>query len=331
MTSVAAASGTSAASAVQAFHQGPFPTATRTVTREAAAPTRRLRADVCVLGAGISGVTAAVEAARLGLDVLLVDGLPAIGGQAVHSIIGTFCGLFGNGSHGPQLTHGLADDLLGDLGAQGALHYRHGPMTTVVMYDEVALARWVDRQILDSGVTTLTGAFVRSVQRDGRRVRRIDVATRYGPVSVEATSFVDASGDAALVWDAGLPCREPEDGPIYGTQMLVVENLDEEHAPERGLVSERLWERGREYGLTRRDGFAFSFKGRGIALVNMTHIDTPLDPVELSANGLRGRLEAARALDFLKGEFPRCFADAGSGPSACRGSARPAGSPGSTS
>jgi len=72
------------------------PTRTRT-TRRAAAEPWRLEGDICVVGAGISGVSAALEAARLGRNVVLVDSLPALGGQAVNSIIGTFCGLFSNG------------------------------------------------------------------------------------------------------------------------------------------------------------------------------------------------------------------------------------------
>ena len=50
-------------------------------------------------------------------------------------------------------------------------------------------------------------------------------------MAVKAAGFVDASGDAALAWKAGLPCREPADGPIYGTQMVVLEDIDEAHAP----------------------------------------------------------------------------------------------------
>ena len=46
--------------------------------------------------------------------MVLIDGLPALGGQAVNSIIGTFCGLFSNGTHGYQFTHGIADDILDD-------------------------------------------------------------------------------------------------------------------------------------------------------------------------------------------------------------------------
>src|SRR5258705_13988251 len=103
-----------------------LPTATRIVRRRAGAAPVRVSADICVLGAGIAGVSAALEAARLGRKGVLLDALPALGGQAVNSIIGTFCGLFANGTHGRQLTHGIADDILRDLRAQDALHYRPG-------------------------------------------------------------------------------------------------------------------------------------------------------------------------------------------------------------
>ncbi len=94
-------------------------TATRVVRRAAAAPAATIEAEICVVGAGIAGVSAALEAARLGRKVVLVDGLPALGGQAVNSVIGTFCGLYSNGTHGYQLTHGIADDILRELGARG--------------------------------------------------------------------------------------------------------------------------------------------------------------------------------------------------------------------
>src|SRR6478672_11721777 len=174
-------------------------TATRTVRRPPGGRARQVSADICVLGAGIAGVSAALEAARLGRKVALVDSLPALGGQAVNSIIGTFCGLFANGSHGHQLTHGIADDILRELGAQDALHYRRGgpSNTTVVMYDEIALSRWVEEAIRNADITVLLGAILRGVARDGGRIRELDLATRYGDVKLLAAGFVDATGDAA--------------------------------------------------------------------------------------------------------------------------------------
>jgi heterodisulfide reductase subunit A-like polyferredoxin len=57
------------------------------VTRPATEPGHEIRADVYVVGAGIAGLSAAIESARLHRDVLLVDSLPLIGGQMVHSLV----------------------------------------------------------------------------------------------------------------------------------------------------------------------------------------------------------------------------------------------------
>ena len=297
---------------VSAPHTAAIKTATRIVRRDDSGAARHVGADICVVGAGIAGVSAALEAARLGLKVALVDGAPSLGGQAVNAVIGTFCGLFSNGHNGYQLTHGIADGILRDLGAQGALHYRHGgpSNTIVVMYDEVALARWIENAVRAAGITVILGAVLRDVARDGRRVRELALATRYGDVRLAATGFVDASGDAALAFNAGLPCREPADGPIYGTQMVVIEGIDEAQTPTREDCAARLKLKAKDYGLTRESGFAFVFPSKGTALVNMTHVETPLDPVEASRKTLDGKEQADRAVAFLKAEYPKAFGHA---------------------
>jgi hypothetical protein len=281
---------------------------TRVVRRNGAQAPSVVAADCCVVGAGIAGVSAAVEAARLGRRVVIVDSLPVLGGQAVNSIIGTFCGLYGNGTHGPRFTYGIASEILKHLGGvENAIHYRHGPHTTVVYYDEVALGRWVEQTIRGCGITVVLGAVLRAVRLDGRRVRAIELATRYGDVVVEATGFVDASGDAALTWQAGFACREPVTGPIYGTQMIVVEHIDEAHQPSREELAARIAEKADEYGLVRKNGIAFVIPGRGIAVMNMTHVETPLEPLAASEKSLEGREQADRAFRFLTEQFPACF------------------------
>ena len=286
-------------------------TATRIVRRESAS-VRQISGDICVVGAGSAGISAALEAARLGRKVVLVDGLHALGGQAVNAVTGTFCGFFSNGYSGYQTVRGIADGILRDLGAQDALHYRHGgpSNTIVVQYDEVALARWIEEAVRQSGITVLLGAVMTEVIRDGRRICSIKLATRHGDVSVAATGFVDATGDAALAWNAGLACRESAEGPIYGTQMCVIEGIDETNAPERPDVAARLKAKAKDYGLTRESGFAFVFPGKSVALVNMTHVETPLDPLEATQASLEGKVQADRAVAFLRGEYPAAFGNA---------------------
>src|ERR1700733_11824461 len=131
----------------------PFRPETRVVRRNGEQPPRTHSAEICVVGAGISGVSAAVEAARLGRDVILIDGLPALGGQAVNSIIGMMVGLFGNPPGNKQLTHGIADDIIHDLTASGDLKLVMGGVSLNALYNEVALGRWVERTILSLNIT----------------------------------------------------------------------------------------------------------------------------------------------------------------------------------
>lgn len=283
-------------------------TATRLVRRPAGVGGMPVDADICVIGSGSAGISAALEAARLGRKVVLVDGLPQLGGQAVNSIIGTFCGLYSNGLDCYQTVHGIADGILRDLGrVPNALHFRRTPHTTVVMYDEVVLSRWIEEEVRKAGITVVLGAVMREVHMAGRRIDRIELATRYGDVSVRARGFIDASGDAALAWLAGLPCRESGDGPVYGTQMVVLENVDEAQHPEREEMTRRLAEKGFAGGLIRIQGFSFLFQGRGTALVNLTHNETPLEPLEASRLALEGKAQADRVVGWLKAEYPQAF------------------------
>jgi len=284
-----------------------------TVVRSEGRPTPwEVNTATCVVGAGIAGISTAVEAARLGQNVVLIDSLPSLGGQAVNGIIGTFAGLYSNGPNPDQhyqFTHGIADDILRDLGAAGALHYRRGKWTTV-LYDEVALGRWVENTVHKEGIKPILGAVMREVYRDARRISSIELATRYGDFHLRADHFVDATGDAALTYQAGLPCREPAEGAVYGSQMVIIEGVAMEEVPDRTEIAARLQEVGREYGLVRREGFAFSFPGRNTALVNMTHVETPLDPIALAQKSLEGKVQADKAISFLKTEFPNAFSEA---------------------
>jgi len=288
----------------------PFDPETRIVSRTQQPPRLERSCDICVVGSGASGISAAIEAARAGRTVILVDGLPTLGGQAVNSIIGMFCGLYTPGPEGRQLTHGIADEILHDLGATSDVKVVAGGIMKVAMYNEVALGRWVEKSVLAAGVTPLTGGIIRKVNRDGRRLTSLDIATRHGDVRISATGFIDATGDAAITWEAGFDCRVHAHGQIYGSQMLVIEDFDDAKKPGWDEMATRIRERGEHYGMMRRDGFAATFPGRNVAIVNMTHIENPLDPFEAAAKQIDGKEQADRTLVFLRNEFPEAFGSA---------------------
>jgi flavin-dependent dehydrogenase len=155
------------------------------VTRPASEPAHEISADVCVVGAGIAGLSAAIESARLHRDVVLVDSLPLIGGQLVHSLIGLFCGVFGNGPAYRQLTHGIFDDIFRDLGPPGDLHFQRGH-TMTVYYDEVVLGRWLEQTVRSLQIRTILGTVLQRADLENNRIESIDLASRYGNVTIKA-------------------------------------------------------------------------------------------------------------------------------------------------
>ena len=289
------------------------PIATTIVRRPAAGKVTEVSADICVVGAGISGIAAALEAAALGRRVIIADSAPALGGQAIGSIIGTIIGLYSHGPSPYQITHGIADELIGDMTAAGDMHRRQGgPVGTVTFqYDEVKLARWMENRVEAAGIRALVGAVMTGAECSGRRLQHVDFATRFGTVRVSANAYIDASGDATLCYEAGLDVRRPEE-PIFGSLNFLIENYDQEAVAKLDIqeVHGLLQERGDRYGLVRHDGHLMHFPAKGFMLANIGHFETPLEPLAMADMVFEGRREADNVLRFLKGELPGIFKNA---------------------
>src|SRR4051794_41928340 len=87
--------------------------------------------DVCVVGAGSAGSSAAIAAARAGASVLLIDRLPFLGGTST-AVLDTFYGFYTPGTRARKVVGGVGDDVVAGLRALGALvgrphTYRPGP------------------------------------------------------------------------------------------------------------------------------------------------------------------------------------------------------------
>ncbi len=281
------------------------------VRRRAPGARTALACDVCVVGSGAAGSAAAIEAARLGRKVVLLDGAPAVGGQATGALIETFCGFYGNGPQPELLAYGVAEEIVRDLTAAGAMARIEGRRNTIILYySHSALQRWIEEALDRAGVTVVTGALLHAVDRDGPRLAGVTAMTRHGEVDVRAGAFVDASGDAALAWLAGLAVHEPAHGTVYGSQNAIVRGIDLAALAAAGgpeIVKRRVVEMAAQHGLERRDAFVYVLPGTDRALVNMTHIATPLDPLGASRMVVEGHRRMDAAMAFLRHEFPAIF------------------------
>lgn len=289
-----------------------MPVDTSLVVRRRAqqAPTT-IDCDVCVVGSGAAGASAAIEAGRLGLRVALLDGAAAVGGQATGAIIDTFCGFYSTGENPRLLTFGIAEEIVRDLTRTGAMARIEGRRRTLILYyRHTALQRWLEDALVEAGVTILTGALLARVERDGRWLRSLTALTRHGEVFVRAPAFVDASGDAALAWQAGLATQEPASEVVYGSQNGIVRGIDVAALMAAGgpeAIKRRVVEKAARAGLERADAFVYLLPDSDQALVNMTHLATPLDPLGAAQMVIEGHRQFDRAFAFLQEEFPEAF------------------------
>ncbi|MCY4066214.1 MAG: FAD-dependent oxidoreductase, partial [Rhodospirillaceae bacterium] len=271
------------------------------------------RSDLCVIGSGAAGLSAALEAARLGQQVAIVDAAPNLGGQAVGAALGTICGLFRNGPVPRRLTHGVMDGLFETLFARGDAALRRVRGTFILDYVPNAWMRWAEERIAECGIVPLPGAIVRRVeQRDGI-VEALLLSTRFGDARVEANRFVDASGDAVVPWLAGQDLRESVK-PVLGSVMAILEDVETSLCAgyPRALYHDLIRRFGNEFGLVRAEGPVFVVPGTRKLLLNLTHVVTPMEmeTAGLALAGIEGRRQVDALLSLFKRELPEAFREA---------------------
>lgn len=285
---------------------------TRKIRRSEEQDTWRINADICVLGAGIAGISAAITAASAGQKVVLIDANQFLGGQTYNSNIGCFGGFYSNdGENAHLLTSMVVKEMFEDMKKENGI-FELVSDTKVLVYDANIFLRWVEKKIQKLNIIPILGAMLSNVWMEERRIKEIEVITRYGAVKIYATGYIDASGDAALAWRAGLLCQTAKEMKVWGTQMMVLKGVDYTHIPPSSKqINERAREKADKYHLKRISNVVFYLPNRSdLFYGNMTHVETPLDPLQDSIISITGRDEVDNVLNFLKTEFPDTFGQA---------------------
>jgi len=160
--------------------------------------------DVLVAGAGAGGICAAVQAARMGARVLLVEKATEIGGTGVHSPVGLVCKFQRRDTLEP-INRGLHEELFRE-----AYRWRgeFDPSDQLPTYDHHVLARRY-RELIAAQPTlrVITGqaitALAQEAGADGRR--RLQSVTIGDGREFRAAVFVDGTADGNLSALAGAP------------------------------------------------------------------------------------------------------------------------------
>lgn len=278
--------------------------------------------DVCVVGAGSAGSTAAIAAARSGATTLLLDRLPFLGGTST-AVLDTFYGFFTPGARPRKVVGGIGDDVVAALRVLGPVVERpntYGAGTGITYLGEHLKTAW-ERLATDAGVRILLHALLQDATVDDGRVTSILVATRAGLAQVRASVFVDASGDADLCAFAGFGFETA--GEVDPAQTLTttfrMANVDMER--RRAVTKERLHALMAEaaatggYDLPRREGSDHVTPVDGVTATIMTRLESTrpgpdgrivnaTDPWFLTEAEVAGRRQALEYARFLVDRVP---------------------------
>lgn len=179
--------------------------------------------DVLVAGAGVTGICAALAAARQGARTVLLEPRPFIGGNAATGLcIHTYKTRFGR-----QVVYGLAQEIVDRLtelgGAVGHVPLPNGYVHSVTPVDADLFRMETTAMLAQAGVTILYNtALIDATARDGQ-VEKVLVCSKSQLGYIKARFFVDATGDADLAVKAGAPARVgwPGTGAMQPVSMMM--------------------------------------------------------------------------------------------------------------
>jgi len=172
--------------------------------------------DVAVSGAGVSGVFAAVAAARHGADTVLVDRFGSVGGNIGPGFINN--GHLASGRPHPKAPWN-AQTFPGPAGLALEFIQRHAALggETLPPYSQPHylkdsnIASYVMLKMLqEAGVKLILSAYSADPIMEGTVVRGLFVETKSGRQAIKASVVIDATGEADVARRAGAPALYPK-------------------------------------------------------------------------------------------------------------------------
>ena len=171
--------------------------------------------DVLVAGAGVAGVAAALQAARMGLRTALIEKTVLIGGLATTGLINIYLPLCDG--RGRQVTFGIAEELLhlsikygpGDVPAGWREPDEHAERGRYrVAFSPASFVLAMDEALEAAGVTLWLDTLVCQPVMQGERIVGLEVENKSGRGLLTAACVIDATGDADVAFRAGAECAE---------------------------------------------------------------------------------------------------------------------------
>jgi hypothetical protein len=271
-------------------------------------------AEVIVLGSGSAGSTAAIAAARTGADTLLVERYGFLGGTST-MVLDSFYGFYTPADNDVRVVNGIPWEIIERLYAYDMVIERPSSYGAgkAVTYDPTTLKVVWEQAALSAGARLLLHTFCVDVLMEGENISGLIVASKRGLGLIKGRMFVDASGDADLVYRSGAPFEAAgSDGqPAQSlTTTFRLGGVDVQRA--KTIKREELVNRMKkanlsgEYRLPREEGSVHATPMPDVVATNMTRVAyvDGTDPMELTMAEVEGRKQALEYTRFLREQIP---------------------------
>lgn len=267
------------------------------------------RFDLLVAGGGFAGTAAAIAAARQGARVLLIEKINCLGGAACSSLVNPFMPFWTSlpgEEKARSLCNGIFAEVLAGLREMNALG--ENGMT----FDEEAFKLLLNRMALKAGVRLLFHAQIAQVQAENGVIRSVLCATPGGPVTLEAETFIDATGDGTLSMLAGCQFHLGREGDHLCQPMTLcfrMDQVDKEKFQQNRARINPLYRQFQQEGKIkniREDVLIFDTLHDGILHFNSTRIvrRNPTDSFDLTLAEIEAREQVYELWHFLRDNIP---------------------------
>ena len=271
-------------------------------------------ADVVVLGSGSAGATAAIAAARTGADTLLVERYGFLGGTST-MVLDSFYGFYTPADNAIRVVDGIPWEIVErlysyDMVIERPSSYGAGQAVT---YDPTTLKVVWEQAALGAGARLLLHTFCVDVLMDSGKISGLVVASKRGLGLIKGNVFVDASGDADLVFRSGAPFEAAgSDGQpaqsLTTTFRLGGVNLERAKSVKHDELVSRMKAANvsGDYRLPREEGSVHRTPQTDVVATNMTRVAyvDGTDPAELTKAEVEGRKQALEYARFLREQIP---------------------------
>ncbi|RPJ51899.1 MAG: FAD-dependent oxidoreductase [Chloroflexi bacterium] len=271
-----------------------------------------IQTEVLVVGSGSAGSTAAIAAAQMGAQTLLVERYGFLGGISTQ-VLDTFYGFYTPGSGAHKVVGGIPDQVVAELDRRGVMLIR--PNTygagNGITYDPETLKFVWENLAAAAGVRILYHTLVIDALPDQERIGGVIALNKSGLVEIQARVVIDASGDADVAAACGVPFESAATGPVQSlttTFRLLNVDVDRARAVKKdqlhALMQEAIQSGG--YQLPRKEGSVHITPLPGVMATNMTRVVEidPTDVEQLSRAETEGRRQAAEYFRFLRDRVP---------------------------